>query len=413
MQRYRKKTATLVIFLVSLWLSACSGVQLSSSGEAERFSRSPAAEEDYPEYTSNEFPDLNKIVVNDTKGSQETLEEAGGSAALSSDINKRIASWIEFFTVRDRERTVRFFERGLPLRAHMERILKENEVPPEIFYLAMIESGFVMHAKSRARAVGAWQFMRGTAKNYGLIVNNQQDERRNWIKATEAAASYLKDLNNVFGSWYLALAAYNAGEHRIVNSIMRGKTRDFWALAEAGMLPRETLNYVPKFLAAVTVGRNLKKFGFEIKPEEVWEDYDTVTVPAGLQLASLGTAANVPLDVLKRWNNDFIRGHTPHVKSGAVDIYVPKNFAKQIEDSRAAIEKIKRMRPDRNYASQDRVEQSGLGDGSYQIYVVQKGDTLSAISKRLSLSSRTLMKINGLKRSRIHPGQRLKYTKPI
>jgi membrane-bound lytic murein transglycosylase D len=192
---------------------------------------------------------------------------------------------------------------------------------------------------------------------------------------------------------------------------MRGKTRDFWALAEAGMLPRETLNYVPKFLAAVTVGRNLKKFGFKIKPEEIWEDYETVTVPSGVQLKSIADATKVPLEVLKRWNADFIRGHTPYLRAGVVDIYVPKQYGKNFEDNRASIDKIKRQKPDRNYASFDREEQIRTGDGTFQVYVVRRGDSLFSISKKLGLSSRTLMKINGLRKSRIHAGQRLKYVK--
>jgi membrane-bound lytic murein transglycosylase D len=176
---------------------------------------------------------------------------------IPMEINRRVESWIKYFTVRQRDMTTRYLERGEPLRPHIEAILKENEVPPELFYLAMIESGFVTHAKSRAKAVGVWQFVKGTGKNYRMTINNNVDERRNWIKATEAAANYLKDLNNVFGSWYLALAAYNAGEYKIVRSIMKGKTRDFWVLAERGLLPKETMDYVPKFLAAHIL--NLRK----------------------------------------------------------------------------------------------------------------------------------------------------------
>ena len=214
------------------------------------------------------------------------------------EINQRVSDWVDYFTVRDRERTVRFLERGIPLRPYLQQILKDNDVPPELFYLAMIESGFVTHAKSRARAVGVWQFMKATGKNYGLIVNSSVDERRNWIKATEAAATYLKDLNNVFGSWYLALAAYNAGENRIVRSIMKGKTRDFWALAESGMLPKETLDYVPKFLAAQIVGKNLEKYNLRIQPqtEDTWEDYASVTVPSGVSLKALAKASDVPYE---------------------------------------------------------------------------------------------------------------------
>ncbi len=330
------------------------------------------------------------------------------------EINRNVSQWIKFFAERERDRTQRYFERGEALRPHIEQILKENEVPAELYYLAMIESGFVSHAKSRAKAVGVWQFMPGTARNYGLIVNKQVDERRNWIKSTEAAASYLKDLNNVFGSWYLALAAYNAGEHRIVRSIMKGKTRDFWALAEAGLLPKETLNYVPKFLAAHIVGKNMKRFDFEVAlmDENRWAPFETVSVPAGSRLSDLSKITGVSMDILKRWNQDLLKGITPPSKTGTVDIYVPKGNLAAFEQKKEEIAKLRRYRTgdddQRAYASA-----SGSVDGkSYDIYVVRRGDNLSAISRRIGTSVRTLMKVNGIRRGRIHPGQRLKYYPP-
>lgn len=330
------------------------------------------------------------------------------------EINRKVAEWIKFFTVRERELTQRYLERGEALRPHIEQILKENEVPQELYFLAMIESGFVSHAKSRAKAVGVWQFMKGTARNYGLSVSNHVDERRNWIKSTEAAASYLKDLNNVFGSWYLALAAYNAGEHRIVRSIMKGKTRDFWALAEAGLLPKETLNYVPKFLAAHIVGKNKKRFGFDIQVEEAnkWEEFETVSVPAGARLSDIAKSTGVPIDVLKRWNFDLIRGVTPYSKTGTVEIYIPKSQVAKLEERKDELARLQRYKTgsedQRTYASSGSEE----GKGAYSIYVVRRGENLTAISRRLGISVRTLMKMNGLRKGRIHPGQRLKYYGP-
>lgn len=330
------------------------------------------------------------------------------------EINRKVAEWIKFFTVRDRDLTQRYLERGEALRPHIEQILKENEVPQELFYLAMIESGFVSHAKSRAKAVGVWQFMKGTARNYGLAVNSSVDERRNWIKATEAAAAYLKDLNNVFGSWYLALAAYNAGEHRIVRSIMKGKTRDFWALAEAGLLPKETLNYVPKFLAAHIIGKNRKRFGFDVQvaTDQKWEEFETVNVPAGTRLADISRSAGVPHEVLRRWNFDLVRGVTPYSKAGTVEIYVPKSEVPKLEERKDELAKLRRYKTgaedQRTYASSG----SDGGSAAYSVYVVRRGENLTTISRRLGISVRTLMKMNGLRKGRIHPGQRLKYYGP-
>jgi membrane-bound lytic murein transglycosylase D len=337
------------------------------------------------------------------------------------EINRKVSEWINFFTVRERERTARYLERGEALRPHLEQMLKENEVPPELYYLAMIESGFVTHAKSPAKAVGIWQFMPGTGRNYGLTVNAQVDERRNWIKATEASASYLKDLNNVFGSWYLALAAYNAGEHRIVRSIMKGKTRDFWALAEQGLLPKETLNYVPKFLAAQIVGRNMKRFGFDPKvaPEDRWEPFETVSVPSGVRLSDISVKTGVPMDVLRRWNFDLIRGITPASKTGStVDIYVPGQYVAQMDAKRDVLASLKRYKTsgmDQKLFAGTKGKKgmdSASSSSSHDIYVVRRGDNLSSISKKIGVSARTLMKVNGLRRGRIHPGQRLKFYAP-
>lgn len=381
---------------------------------ADDANRDPAAAKSAAGSAPESPSEINRI-LEDTNPLLSEVSEGGEKVPLQIpvEINRKVSQWINFFTVRERDMTMRYFERGEALRPRIEAILKENEVPPELYYLAMIESGFVTHAKSRAKAVGVWQFMTGTGKNYGLQVNKQVDERRNWIKATEAAASYLKDLHNVFGSWYLALAAYNAGEHRIVRSIMKGKTRDFWALAEAGLLPRETLDYVPKFLAAHIVGRNMKRFGFEVQlgPEDIWEPYESVSVPSGARLTDLAKVTDIPVATLKRWNYDLVAGITPITKSGTVDIYVPKGSAAKFEQTKEAIAQLKQYksgRPDRVFVS----KASSRSDSSYDFYVVRRGDNLYTISKHIGISVRTLMKINGIRRGRIHPGQRLKYYNP-
>lgn len=359
--------------------------------------------------------EINKIIEETNPVLSETPEDEKVPLHIPVEINRRVSMWIKYFTERERKMTQRYLERGEALRPHIEAILKERDVPAELYYLAMIESGFVLGAKSRAKAVGVWQFVKGTGKNYGLIVNNEVDERRNWIKATESAAAYLKDLNNVFGNWYLALAAYNAGEHRIVRSIMKGKTRDFWALAEGDFLPQETMDYVPKFLAAQIVGKNYRKMGFDVKiaADEQWEPWDTVTVPSGTRLTDMARVTGVKLETLKRWNRDLLRGVTPWVKGGSVDIYLPKTEVARFEAKKEEIAQLRSYgtaRERQRHAA--RGASDGGGDRAYNVYVVRRGDNLSNISKRTGTSARTLMKINGLRKGRIHPGQRLKYYKP-
>jgi membrane-bound lytic murein transglycosylase D len=408
------------IFLTLALLSACAPIQRNAEHVDEGYvspeaSRSPAGASS-PVTDGLQTPeDIEKILAE----TNPVLSEAGGETEkvplhIPIEINRNVSQWIKYFTEREREMFQRYLERGEALRPHIEQILKDNEVPPELYYLAMIESGFVRHAKSHAKAVGVWQFMPGTGRNYGLALNSQVDERRNWIKSTEAAASYLKDLNNVFGSWYLALAAYNAGEYRIVRAVMKGKTRDFWALAEAGLLPKETLNYVPKFLAAQIVGKNMRRFGFIVKvpPEDKWDPFETVSVPSGVTLKSIAKTTGCPLETLQRWNYDLIKGVTPATKAGTVDIYIPKQHLASFEKEKEAVAQLKKVKGFKSIAQKEMAVAKNDRDASYDIYVVRRGDNLSLISRRIKTSVRTLMKTNGLRKKKIHPGQRLKYYPP-
>ena len=120
---------------------------------------------------------------------------------LPLEVNDSVKKWIHFFTVKDHERFQRFLDRGERYREMITKVLQDLDVPPDIFYLAMIESGFAVHARSHASAVGVWQFIRGTGKRYGLRIDHYVDERKDPVRATVAAAAYLKDLHNVFQIW--------------------------------------------------------------------------------------------------------------------------------------------------------------------------------------------------------------------
>ncbi len=178
-------------------------------------------------------------------------------------INSQVLRWVDYFTGRGRELFEVYLHRSEYFIPYLQRMLKKNEMPEDLVYLAMIESGFNHGARSRARAVGAWQFMSFTGKRYGLKVDWWVDERRDIKKSTMAAMRYLKDLHGIFGTWELAAAAYNAGEYKIARAIQRFGADDFWTLTRQRFLKPETRNYVPKMMAAAIVAKNRVPFGFK------------------------------------------------------------------------------------------------------------------------------------------------------
>lgn len=184
-------------------------------------------------------------------------------------INSKVEYWIDYFTGRGRGHFSRYLERSELFIPYIVPLLKQNNMPEDLVYLAMIESGFNNHARSHAKAVGPWQFISATGKRYGLMVNWWVDERRDTHKSTLAAVEYLKDLYSIFQSWELAAAAYNAGEAKIARAIRRYGTKDFWSLTRHKFLRPETRDYVPKIIAAAIVAKNRTQFGFSastVKP---------------------------------------------------------------------------------------------------------------------------------------------------
>jgi len=191
--------------------------------------------------------------------------------------NPRVDSWVTRFTTSPtmRRTLAIWLDRKTSYDDMISTKLAERDMPQELIYLAMIESGFNPKAKSPAAAGGLWQFISETGRRYGLTVNRRVDERNNPGKATDAALSYLSDLYDRFGSWYLAAAAYNTGENR-VGRIMRettgserGTDADYYRIAKR--LPAETRDYVPKMIAAARIAKEPDKYGFEVPETEARE----------------------------------------------------------------------------------------------------------------------------------------------
>lgn len=322
--------------------------------------------------------------------------------SIPIEINADVQRWLDFFTMKDRERFKRFLERGSRYKNMIHAVLKEQGVPTELYYQAMIESGFAVHATSIASAVGIWQFIPGTGRRYGLRIDHYVDERRDPMRATIAAAMYLKDLNNVFQNWYLAMAAYNAGEGRILGAIMRSNTRDFWEMVRKHSLPSETLNYIPKFIAATTIGHNLERYGFEDLVPEIAPQLVAVNVPSPVKLTDIARVSGLSLAVITEYNPHFRRGITPPGQN-TYRIWVPKEYQDEFNskfDELAAL-RIKNMR---NVAAAT----DDTGGKTSVTHKVKKGENLASISRKYEMSSAAIKKLNNLKSNRIYVGMYLK-----
>jgi membrane-bound lytic murein transglycosylase D len=203
------------------------------------------------------------------------------------EMNAAVQREINYFLQRDAEFVRISLGRIAPQEKMLREILRDEGMPEELMALAMIESGFNQKAKSPMGAVGIWQFIKSTAQIYGLSVGSVADQRKDPILSTLAAARHLKDLYQIYGDWYLALAAYNAGPGTVDRLVARLGTTDFWKISNSGRLCLETRRYIPKFIAAALILRDPKKYGIGVTEEEQTIASDVENAPSSLQTASL------------------------------------------------------------------------------------------------------------------------------
>ena len=208
-------------------------------------------------------------------------------------INAKVEQFIQYFQTTARKAFSNWLARSEKYIPFMRNHLKENGLPEDLVYMALIESGFNPYAYSRSKASGPWQFIYLTGKRYGLRSNWWIDERRDPEKSTIAAAKYLKDLYDMFECWYLAAAGYNAGEGKIATAMKRYRTEDFWELTKYRYLKQETKNYVPQMIAAALIAKDPERYGFVgIEYQEPLR-YDKVRVPEVTDLRLIARACEV------------------------------------------------------------------------------------------------------------------------
>lgn len=231
-----------------------------------------------------------------------------------------IQRYVRFYQGEGRLTFVTSLQRSLPYLPIMTEILDSHGVPGELIAVAMIESRFKPRASYKG-AVGFWQFMAPTARSMGLRVDRWVDERNDPIKATHAAARYLKSLHEQFGSWPLALAAYNAGDATVSGALKRKNATTFWEIDKRGILPGITCRYVPKVLATARILRNLEDHGFEHPKAFPVYDIEPVEVGTPLRLDQVAKWIGVPLKDLRDLNPALRLDRLP--PDGGVDLHLP------------------------------------------------------------------------------------------
>lgn len=360
----------------------------------------------FPEIESNkDFTDLSRSVIEDYEKYIATIDDVGPNASifalrekLNQDIensaettisiprnditgfavplpyNEYVERAINFFMGKGREHFERWIYRSGKYFPIMRKIFKEEGVPEELLYLSMCESGLQPNANSWKKAVGLWQFIKGTGALYGLRVNWWYDERMDFEKSTRAAARHMKDLYTELGDWNLVLASYDAGAGRIYRGIRRSGSTDYWEMRR--FLPRETRNYIPQYVAVTRMFLNPEQYGF--KDIEVADTltYEVSEVNDCVDLEVLAKCAETDVETLRELNPELLRGCTPPGVTG-YRLRIPVGKKEIFAQNYTLIP------PDQKK--------------DWALHKVRKGETLASIAKKYGLSTSVLKEVNNLK----------------
>ncbi len=390
----------------------------------------------------------------------EEIEPTWDIDVRSYETHDRVQKYVSLFSGSARPTFQRWMQQGVRYMPMIRSTLRSKGIPEDMSYLALIESGYSPHAYSRAAAVGMWQFMTRTGRGMGLRIDWWVDERRDPIESTDAAARFLDHLRDQFGSLYLAAAAYNGGPGRVARGLTRIDDEPngddaFFALADTRLLRAETKDYVPKLIAAALLAKNAKRFGFDVDSAKPFV-FDSAKVPAATPLSAVARASRTHISVIRDLNPHVLRGMTP--PKGSFTVRIPRGrsdsfqmlFDSLSQKERTAYTKVvtkkgltlKKLAAKhaieshqiRWYNPKLRVSKSGVlvagqsvlvptantVEGAFDVpnpeierygtsasgrHIVRRGESLSIIAKRYGTSVSTLMRLNGLKKGVIFPGQ--------
>jgi membrane-bound lytic murein transglycosylase D len=301
--------------------------------------------------------------------------------------NERVRNCLFYFQTIARSNMELYLQRAGRYLPIMQDIFASYGLPLDLCYLPLIESGFNTSAYSYARAMGPWQFISSTGSNYGLKRDWWKDERRDFVRSTHAAARYLKTLYEMFGDWYLVLAAYNGGEGRVSRTIAKQKTNDFWELR----LRKQTENYVPLYLASIIIAKEPERFGFYVDPAHPLS-WDEVDVSKPIELKVLARHLSCSVDELQLLNPELLRGVTPPGTS-PYRVRIPEGKGPLFTSVYELIPQSERT--------------------EWVRHTIGRGETLSTIARRYGVSMQAIQDANKLKSNRIVAGHDLIVPVPV
>jgi hypothetical protein len=290
-------------------------------------------------------------------------------------------------TIWDRPQVILWLKRSRRYFPQLEKMLKENKMPDDLKYIAIVESALRPHAGSGKGAVGFWQFMVDTGRKYGLVINDRTDERRNFFASTRAAIRYFNDLHKLLGTWTLAAAAFNMGEEGLQAEIMVQETRDYYRL----YLSLETQRFIFRILSAKLIFADPVKFGFSLTDEDYYSalSYDQINIDCfqEIPIQIVAQAAETDFKVIKDLNPE-LRGH--YFVAGNHNIFIPKGVSENF------------------HARYKHLVKAYLSKRKERVYIVKKGDNLSSIAAQFDIPLAALIIWNRLELNHIiYPEDRL------
>ena len=409
------------------------------------------------------------VIVPPPKLEEET-EPTWDMNVRTYETQERVAYYVNMFTGRSRERIADRLEEGTRYEPMIRAKMRAGGLPEDMYYLALVESGFNPHAYSKAAAVGMWQFMTSTARDMGMRVDGWVDERRDPVRSTAAAVRFLSGLRDQFGSLYLAAAAYNGGPGRVSRGLARyaddlentAGDDAFFVLAEKDYLRNETREYVPQLIAAALIAKEPARYGMTVRTLPPLS-YDSVRVPPSTPLAAIAKAAGASTRDIKELNPHLLRGMTPPRDSYRVR--VPTGSAAGFDSAFAALPdedriatravetkkgdtierlarahdvsvgaikgfnpSLRRLKSGRLAVGQvlliptpavaaarlavpdPAIEKYPNSTAKLKVHTVRRGETMRGIAAKYSTTPERLMRINGLRKPMIFPGQTLLLT---